>query len=148
MAAKTPMRASLPRPDRAREQRRRLRGNRCADRQPGRRAHLCHQTAGGQQERAHRRPGGRTRLLPRRGDRGRSEDARLRGVVPAAPPATTPLEGEFSQMQIGSYTLGIGGIIAVIVLVLAILGMLSVIPNTAVVLFGLIAALAVARLIP
>jgi len=51
-------------------------------------------------------------------------------------------------MQIGSYTLGIGGIIAVIVLVLAILGMLSVIPNTVVVLFGLIAALAVARLVP
>ena len=51
-------------------------------------------------------------------------------------------------MQIGTYTLGIGGIIAVIVLVLAILGMLSVIPNTAVVLFGLIAALAVARLVP
>jgi len=50
-------------------------------------------------------------------------------------------------MQIGSYTLGIGGIIAVIVLVLAILGMLSVVPQTPVVIFGLIAALAVARLI-
>ena len=51
-------------------------------------------------------------------------------------------------MQIGTYTLGIGGIIAVIVLVLAILGMLSVIPQTSVVIFGLIAALAVARLVP
>jgi len=51
-------------------------------------------------------------------------------------------------MQIGTYTLGIGGIIAILVLLLAILGMLSVLPQTPVVIFGLIAALAVARLIP
>lgn len=50
-------------------------------------------------------------------------------------------------MQIGTQPwLTIGAIIAVVVLVLAVLGILSVIPMSAPVVFGLIAALAVARL--
>lgn len=43
--------------------------------------------------------------------------------------------------------LTIGWIIALIVLLLAILGLLSVLPMTTTVVFGLIAALAIARLI-
>jgi hypothetical protein len=41
----------------------------------------------------------------------------------------------------------IGAIIAIIVLILAIIGIVGAIPNTPVVVFGLIAALAVARLV-
>jgi len=47
---------------------------------------------------------------------------------------------------VGTYPWTIGAIIAVIVLLLAILGLLNVIPLTATVVFGLLAALAVARL--
>ncbi len=53
-------------------------------------------------------------------------------------------------MQIGGAAapwLTIGAIIAVIVLLLAILGLLNVLPMSATVVFGLIAALAVARLV-
>lgn len=41
----------------------------------------------------------------------------------------------------------IGAVIAVIVVILAILGLFAVLPSTPVVVFGLIAALAVARLL-
>jgi hypothetical protein len=51
-------------------------------------------------------------------------------------------------MQIGTYTLGVGGLIALAVVILAILGAVAVLPFTAVVVFALIGALAVARLIP
>jgi hypothetical protein len=53
-------------------------------------------------------------------------------------------------MQIGGAAapwLTIGAIIAVIVLLLAILGLLGVLPMSATVVFGLVAALAVARLV-
>lgn len=53
-------------------------------------------------------------------------------------------------MQIGGTAapwLTIGAVIAVIVLLLAILGLLSVLPMSTTVVFGLIAALAVARLV-
>lgn len=53
-------------------------------------------------------------------------------------------------MQIGGPTapwLTIGAIIAVVVLLLAILGLLSVLPMSPTVVFGLLAALAVARLV-
>jgi hypothetical protein len=43
-------------------------------------------------------------------------------------------------------SIGIGGIIAILVILLAVLGMLSVLPSTHVVVFGLIGLLAVARL--
>lgn len=47
---------------------------------------------------------------------------------------------------VGSYPITVGWLVALIVLLLAILGLLSVIPFTPVVGFGLFAALAVARL--
>ena len=47
---------------------------------------------------------------------------------------------------VGAYPLTIGSIIAVVVLILAVLGMAGVLPMSATVIFGLIAALAVARL--
>jgi len=47
---------------------------------------------------------------------------------------------------VGAYPWTIGAIIAVIVLLLAILGLLNVIPLSATVVFGLIAALSIARL--
>jgi hypothetical protein len=53
-------------------------------------------------------------------------------------------------MQIGGTAapwLTIGAIIAVVVLLLAILGLVGVLPMSASVVFGLIAALAVARLL-
>jgi hypothetical protein len=53
-------------------------------------------------------------------------------------------------MQIGGAAapwLTIGAIIAVVVLLLAILGLVGVLPMSAPVVFGLIAALAVARLL-
>jgi len=49
-------------------------------------------------------------------------------------------------MQIGSYTLGIGGVLALIVLILAVLGLVGVLPFSQTVVFALIAVLAVARL--
>jgi hypothetical protein len=49
--------------------------------------------------------------------------------------------------QVGNTVITIGWLIAVLVLILAILGMLGVLPETPLVLFGLIAALAVARLL-
>ena len=54
------------------------------------------------------------------------------------------------QVQIGGTAapwLTIGAIIAVIVLLLAILGLVGVLPMSATVVFGLVAALAVARLV-
>ena len=48
---------------------------------------------------------------------------------------------------VGNMAITIGWIIAVIVLILAILGLVGVVPETATVVFGLIAALAVARLL-
>jgi len=50
-------------------------------------------------------------------------------------------------MQISAPVITIGWLIAVLVLVLAILGMVGVLPTTPVVVFGLIGALAVARLL-
>jgi hypothetical protein len=47
---------------------------------------------------------------------------------------------------VGTYPWTVGAIIAIIVLLLAILGLLSILPLSAPVVFGLIAALAVARL--
>lgn len=41
---------------------------------------------------------------------------------------------------------GLGAVIAVIVLILAILGMVGVLPTTPMIVFGMLAALAVARL--
>lgn len=43
--------------------------------------------------------------------------------------------------------LTVGWIIAIVVLILAVLGLLSVLPMTTTVVFGLLAALAVARLV-
>ena len=48
---------------------------------------------------------------------------------------------------VGSMAITIGWLIAVIVLIVAILGLVGVVPMTATVFFGLIAALALARLI-
>ena len=48
---------------------------------------------------------------------------------------------------IGTMAITIGWLLAVLVLLIAILGLLGVVPYTAPVVFGLIAALAVARLI-
>jgi hypothetical protein len=48
---------------------------------------------------------------------------------------------------VGNMAITLGWLIAVLVLLIAILGLLSVVPYTAPVVFGLIAALAVARLI-
>jgi hypothetical protein len=50
-------------------------------------------------------------------------------------------------MQIAAPVITIGWILAVLVLLLAILGMIGVMPMSAIVVFGLIAALAVARLL-
>lgn len=47
---------------------------------------------------------------------------------------------------IGAYPVTIGWLIALLVLILAILGLVSAIPFTLTVVFGLLAALAVARL--
>ena len=48
---------------------------------------------------------------------------------------------------VGNLAITIGWLIAVVVLLIAILGLLSVVPLSQTVVFGLIAALAVARLI-
>lgn len=48
---------------------------------------------------------------------------------------------------VGNLAITIGWIIAVIVLILAILGLVGVLPDSPTVVFGLIGALAVARLI-
>jgi hypothetical protein len=47
---------------------------------------------------------------------------------------------------VGAYPVTIGWLIAILVLLLAVLGLLGVIPTSPMVVFGLIAALAVARL--
>ena len=47
---------------------------------------------------------------------------------------------------VGTYAVTIGWLIAVLVLILAVLGLLSVIPFSGQVIFALLAALAVARL--
>jgi hypothetical protein len=47
---------------------------------------------------------------------------------------------------VGTYPWTIGAILAIIVLLLAILGLIGVIPLSQTVVFGLVAALAVARL--
>jgi hypothetical protein len=47
---------------------------------------------------------------------------------------------------VGTYPWTIGAIIAIVVLLLAILGLVGVLPMSATVVFGLIAGLAVARL--
>ena len=47
---------------------------------------------------------------------------------------------------VGAYPLTIGSIIAVVTLILAVLGMAGVLPMTATVVFGLLAALSIARL--
>jgi len=50
------------------------------------------------------------------------------------------------NVQVGIAPISIGFIIALIVLLLCILGALAVLPSTPIVVFGLIGALAVARL--
>jgi hypothetical protein len=50
-------------------------------------------------------------------------------------------------MQLTAPVVTIGWILAVLVLLLAILGMVGVLPSTPLIVFGLIAALAVARLL-
>jgi hypothetical protein len=50
-------------------------------------------------------------------------------------------------MQVGLQPFTVGSIIAIIVLLLCILGALGVLPGSPVVVFGLIGALAVARLV-
>jgi hypothetical protein len=50
-------------------------------------------------------------------------------------------------MQLSPPVVTIGWILAVLVLLLAILGMVGVMPSTPLIVFGLIAALAVARLL-
>ena len=47
---------------------------------------------------------------------------------------------------IGSYPVSLGALIALVVLILAILGLVGVLPTSSTVVFGLFAALAVARL--
>jgi hypothetical protein len=47
---------------------------------------------------------------------------------------------------VGTYPWTIGAIIGVIVLLIAILGLLNVVPFTATIVFGMLAALSVARL--
>jgi hypothetical protein len=48
---------------------------------------------------------------------------------------------------VGNYAITIGWLIALLVLILAILGLVGVLPMSATVVFGLIAALAIARLL-
>lgn len=50
-------------------------------------------------------------------------------------------------VNVGSYPLTLGGLIAIVVLILAIIGMVGALPDSKLVVFGLIAALAVARLL-
>jgi hypothetical protein len=50
-------------------------------------------------------------------------------------------------MQISAPVITIGWIIAVLVLLLAILGMVGVLPFSALVVFGMLAALAISRLL-
>ena len=47
---------------------------------------------------------------------------------------------------VGTYAVTIGWLIAIVVLLLAILGLVGVVPFSATVVFGLLAALAVSRL--
>lgn len=49
-------------------------------------------------------------------------------------------------MQIGLATLSLGFVLAIVVLLIAVLGVIGVVPLTATVVFGLVGALAVARL--
>jgi len=49
-------------------------------------------------------------------------------------------------MTVGTYPLTIGGLVAIVVLIIAILGLVGVVPLSQTVVFGLFAALAVARL--
>jgi hypothetical protein len=51
------------------------------------------------------------------------------------------------QFQVAAPVFSIGWIIAVLVLLLAILGLIGVVPNSPTVVFGMFAALAVARLL-
>jgi hypothetical protein len=48
---------------------------------------------------------------------------------------------------VGTVPVTIGWILAVLVLLIAVLGLINVVPFTATVVFGLVAALAIARLI-
>jgi hypothetical protein len=48
---------------------------------------------------------------------------------------------------VGSYPVTVGWLLALVVLILAILGMVGVLSETPLIIFGLIAALAVARLL-
>jgi hypothetical protein len=50
-------------------------------------------------------------------------------------------------MNVGFQSMSLGFIVAIIVLILAIIGMVGVLPMNAIVVFGLLAALAVARLV-
>lgn len=50
-------------------------------------------------------------------------------------------------MQVGIAPIGIGFIIAIIVLILAIIGLVGVLPLSALVVFGLFLALAIARMV-
>jgi len=48
---------------------------------------------------------------------------------------------------LGNYALTLGWIVAIVVLILAIIGLVGALPMSGTVVFGLIAALAIARLI-
>ena len=50
-------------------------------------------------------------------------------------------------MQVGIQPFTVGFIIALIVILLAILGMIGVLPDTPLIVFGLIGALGIARLV-
>lgn len=52
-----------------------------------------------------------------------------------------------NRVQVGLQPFTIGFLIALLVILLCILGMLAVLPSTPIVIFGLIGALAVARLV-
>ena len=57
-----------------------------------------------------------------------------------------PTVGGMHVATVGTYPVTIGWLIALLVLILAILGLVGVLPMSQTVVFGLIAALAVARL--
>jgi len=48
---------------------------------------------------------------------------------------------------VGSLSVTVGWLIAIVILVLAILGLVGVLPNTPIVIFGMLGGLAIARLL-
>lgn len=62
-------------------------------------------------------------------------------------PSSIPSEVCVQIGTVGTVAITIGWLIALLVLVLAILGLVGVLPQSSTVIFGLIAALAVARMV-